>query len=112
MSTNEPAANTPTTPTIKAAGEIPPQVGLRLAACPECGKPAELIGRGHLTSTDGPVEVIRVICVDRHSFLMNADRLAVSDGRVRPRPRQEGPQVTVERPMTVTDQLTAHRAPE
>ena len=91
MSTNEPAAHTPTTATLKTTGASPPHTGLRLAACPECGKPAELIGRGHLTSTDGPVEIVRVICVGRHSFLMNADRLPVSDARVRPHPGQEGP---------------------
>ena len=91
MSTNEPAANTPTTASIKTSGASPPHVELRLAACPECGKPAELIGRGHVASTDGPVEIIRVICVERHSFLMNADRLPVSDAGVRPHPRQEGP---------------------
>src|SRR5215469_10080302 len=111
MSTNEPAANTPTTATLKTTGASPPHAGLRLAACPECGKPAELIGRGHLTSTDGPVEITRVICVDRHSFLMNADRLPVSDACATA-PDAGGAQGTGDRPMTVIDQLAAHRDPE
>jgi hypothetical protein len=81
MSTKEPATNTPTTATIETTDVSHPDAGLRLATCPECRKPAELIGCGHVASTAGPVEIVRVVCVDRHRFLMNADRLPVPGAR-------------------------------
>ena len=74
MSSNEPAANSTAASTIKTTDASHPHEGLRIAGCPECGRPAEVIGRGYVASTDGPVEIIRVICIDQHSFLMNADR--------------------------------------
>jgi hypothetical protein len=43
-----------------------------LVACPECGAPAEIEWRSALDSTAGPVETAKVLCVDRHWFLMPA----------------------------------------
>jgi hypothetical protein len=57
---------------------------LRIAGCPECGAPAEVISEGLVASTDGPIELVRVRCVHRHWFLMPADRLAVPDEPIVP----------------------------
>jgi hypothetical protein len=43
---------------------------LQIAACPECGNPAEITRQATVASTDGPIEVYRVTCIDRHRFLM------------------------------------------
>jgi hypothetical protein len=48
---------------------------LDVVACPECSMAATVHRRGYLDSTDGPVEHIRVTCVNRHWFLMPADML-------------------------------------
>jgi hypothetical protein len=34
-----------------------------LIDCPECGQPAEIIGRNVLPSTSGPVEHVKVRCL-------------------------------------------------
>jgi hypothetical protein len=47
----------------------------RFSACPECGATAEVVPEGCADSTDGPVEMVRVRCVERHWFLMAADSL-------------------------------------
>lgn len=44
--------------------------------CPECGAPAEVVPEGAADGTEGFVDVVRVWCVERHWFLMSADRLA------------------------------------
>lgn len=49
---------------------------LDLVACPECAMTAAVQGSDHLESTDGPVDHVRVTCVNRHWFLMPADPLA------------------------------------
>jgi hypothetical protein len=41
-----------------------------LTTCPECGNAAEILWRDVFESTDGPVEHAKVMCVDRHWFLM------------------------------------------
>ncbi|MBO0847307.1 MAG: hypothetical protein J2P22_18045 [Nocardioides sp.] len=46
-----------------------------LAACPECGAPAEITEMVSQASTDGPVRHARVWWVDGHWFLMPSDRL-------------------------------------
>ena len=67
--------------------------GLRMIGCPQCDAPAEVVSEGRLWSTDGPVELVRVRCVERHWFLMAEDQLPVrsqegfSDARTSPRPR-------------------------
>jgi hypothetical protein len=43
--------------------------------CPECGALAEVQWRDVLESTDGPVEHARIVCVDRHWFLLPVGRL-------------------------------------
>ncbi len=45
-------------------------------ACPECGRPATVVDRFNLTSTDGPIEHVRISCPGRHHFLTAADRVA------------------------------------
>jgi hypothetical protein len=73
--------------------------GLRVTGCPQCGAPAEVVPEGRLGSTDGPVEIVRVRCADRHWFLMAEDQLtpaaprlvpdqgSSSDARTSPSPR-------------------------
>jgi hypothetical protein len=48
-----------------------------MTGCPECGAPAEVRPEGRVSSTDGPVELVRVQCVRRHWFLMDAARLRI-----------------------------------
>lgn len=48
-----------------------------LTFCPQsdCFAVAEVYERFVLDSTDGPVEMVRVRCVDRHDFMMPLDKL-------------------------------------
>ena len=48
--------------------------------CPECGGLAEVQWRDVVESTDAPVELAKVACVRRHSFLLPVAHLE------RPRP--------------------------
>ncbi|MGH3799089.1 MAG: hypothetical protein ACRDTD_02970 [Pseudonocardiaceae bacterium] len=48
---------------------------LDIVACPECSMTAVLQRGGRLESTDGPVDHVRITCVNRHWFLMPADAL-------------------------------------
>jgi len=48
---------------------------IQIAACPQCGAPAELTDYGTATSTAGPVDIVRVMCASRHWFLMTRDAL-------------------------------------
>lgn len=45
-------------------------------ACPECGNAATVIDRFSLYSTDGPVEHVRIECIDRHHFTTLAEQVA------------------------------------
>jgi hypothetical protein len=56
-----------------------PDVGgsLELAACPECGRAAEVEPRGAARSTGGPVDLVFVRCISRHWFLMPAADLSI-----------------------------------
>ncbi len=57
---------------------------LAIVACPECSMTASLQRGNRVESTDGPVDHVRITCVNRHWFLMPADTL---DERPRaPRP--------------------------
>jgi len=47
-----------------------------LTTCPECGALAEVQWRAVLESTDGPVEHAKILCVQRHWFLLPVGRLA------------------------------------
>ena len=50
---------------------------LDLTVCPEprCSSPAEIYDRSALRSTDGPIEHVRIRCLNRHHFLLPAERL-------------------------------------
>jgi hypothetical protein len=45
---------------------------LELTFCPECGRPAEILDRFELPSTDGPVEHIKLRCVTGRWFVIVA----------------------------------------
>jgi hypothetical protein len=59
---------------------------MRLTNCPECGAVAEVVDEGRLASTDGLLRHVRVLCLNRHWFLM-LDRFA--DDQVPDRNRSE-----------------------
>lgn len=50
---------------------MPPEI----VPCPECGHAAEVVDRDFLPSTEGPIEHVRVRCVQRHWFFMPGDSL-------------------------------------
>ncbi len=54
--------------------------GLDLHACPECGSFAEVEWRAAVDSTDGPVEMAKIRCLHRHSFLLPVENLRRSGG--------------------------------
>ena len=56
---------------------------LDTTTCPECGAVAEVTDRAVLESTAGPVEHVRVVCLDRHWFLLPAESVtsATAAGR-------------------------------
>lgn len=47
-------------------------------SCPECEAPAEVEWRAVLESTDGPVEHVKVRCVQAHWFLLPVGTLAAT----------------------------------
>lgn len=57
-----------------STSERPPL--LQFTRCPQCGTVAEISCRIVLPSTDGPIEHLRMQCLDRHWFLMPAAALA------------------------------------
>jgi hypothetical protein len=48
---------------------------LDIMACPECSLTAAVQHWDWVKSTDGPIEHVKMTCVNRHWFLMSADRL-------------------------------------
>ncbi len=52
---------------------------MELTLCPQCGAPAEVTWRFAEESTDGPVEHVRVRCLNRHWFMGPADSLLPAD---------------------------------
>ncbi len=48
---------------------------LDVVACPECSMAATVQQGNRVKSTDGPVDHVRITCVNRHWFLMAADTL-------------------------------------
>jgi hypothetical protein len=55
-----------------------------ITGCPHCDATAEVVHRGTLASTRGPVDMLQVRCVNRHWFLMPGGALRpASDGRDR-----------------------------
>jgi hypothetical protein len=66
----------PTTDGLGSAAAGPEaQRDWTIAACPECGAPAEVESRGSVNATDGPVALVKVQCLFRHWFLMPAAML-------------------------------------
>jgi hypothetical protein len=51
-----------------------------LTTCPECGEIAEVQWRTVMESTDGPVEHSKVLCMNRHWFLLPTASLARPSG--------------------------------
>ncbi|GAA2904892.1 hypothetical protein GCM10010472_73930 [Pseudonocardia halophobica] len=49
-----------------------PDDQIKLVECPECGQPAEIIDEFRLDSTSGPVEHVKIHCLQRHWFTMLA----------------------------------------
>ena len=47
--------------------------------CPECGVPAEVMDRFEMDSTAGPVEHVRIRCVNRHYFFGSTSTLIPSE---------------------------------
>lgn len=43
---------------------------------PSCRQPAEIQWRAAVPSTDGPVELAKMLCLNRHSFLLPVAMLA------------------------------------
>ena len=74
------AKQTPTSASSSHAHEgarpVPSTSDIHLTACPQCGAPAEMINHATLTSTDGPVDMVRINCVARHWFLIAAGTLS------------------------------------
>lgn len=59
----------------RAQAGSPPWAGsasftLEQAWCPECSSPAEIVDRFVVESTNGPVEEIKLHCLERHWFLL------------------------------------------
>jgi hypothetical protein len=54
---------------------------MELTSCPECGSIAEVTCRFELDSTDGPVEHVRLRCLQRHWFLCPAASLVPESPR-------------------------------
>jgi hypothetical protein len=50
---------------------------LQMTTCPEpsCGLPAEILDRFVLSSTDGPIELVKTHCLGRHMFTLPVGRL-------------------------------------
>jgi hypothetical protein len=49
--------------------------GLTLVACPTCAQPAEVQWRRAVSSTDGDVAIVKIVCIDRHWYLMPSEGL-------------------------------------
>jgi len=54
---------------------------LEIVGCPECGAPAEIVDRFELASTNGPVEHVKVLCIQRHWFTVAVTQMAQRPAR-------------------------------
>jgi hypothetical protein len=52
------------------------------ARCPECDLPARIVDRFTLTSTDGPLEYLKIICLGGHWFTPHAEDVETFSGPV------------------------------
>jgi hypothetical protein len=48
---------------------------MQIIGCPECDATAEVLEHGRVASTSGLLDVVKVVCVARHWFLMTRDAL-------------------------------------
>ena len=48
---------------------------MQISACPECDATAEVTDAGIAGSTHGPIDMVRVLCINRHWFLMPREGL-------------------------------------
>lgn len=50
---------------------------LDLTVCPEpgCPSPAQIVDRSVWESTDGPIEHVRIRCLNRHHFLLPVEMM-------------------------------------
>jgi hypothetical protein len=48
---------------------------MQISACPECDSTAEVSDAGTAGSTHGPIDMVRVLCINRHWFLMPREGL-------------------------------------
>ena len=58
--------------------------------CPECGALAEVLWRDVLESTDGPVEHAKIMCAERHWFLLPVSKLERPTSPTPERSREAG----------------------
>lgn len=49
--------------------------GSSMVCCPTCDLPAIVEDRFALPSTNGPVEHLRILCINRHTYLLLADHI-------------------------------------
>jgi hypothetical protein len=63
---------------------------MELTSCPECGIVAEITWRYVEESTDGPVEHVRLGCLDRHWFMGPSSSL-LPDGHAAHRSMERRP---------------------
>jgi hypothetical protein len=49
-----------------------------LVNCPACGLPADVAGRFSLGGAPGPVEHVKVVCVQRHRYTLPVDMFPVN----------------------------------
>jgi hypothetical protein len=61
------------TSAVAPAARVPS--ALRLVGCPECGGPAEVEWADEVGSTSGPLELVKIRCLERHWFLMPSEGL-------------------------------------
>lgn len=50
---------------------------ITLVDCPECGLPAEIRDRFHLSGTSGPVAHVKTMCAISHVFTLPAERVGL-----------------------------------
>ncbi len=66
---------TPGSTGLRAPDSEPLSHELELVGCPQCGGPAEVEWRHAIASTGGPMEHLRIRCVNRHWFLLTQESL-------------------------------------
>lgn len=52
-----------------------PPVDVRIECCPDCEAPAEVEWSDEVASTSGPLELVKIRCLNRHWFLLPAEKL-------------------------------------